>query len=386
MAIVINGAGSIAGLSVGGLPDDSVDAGSLANSINTEITANTAKTGITSSQATAIGAALPKAGGTMTGNLLVNNGSSAKLGIGTSPSHMLHVVAPASIGDYAVKIDTPDRYGLRIEADGAAAATPLVILDGSTEILTLKGNGRLGIGMATPQTEMHVVTGNTSLVHIGGTSNANGNYQGISLGYSEAGNTNYRKVAVVSAGINDSSARQAFHVLVDTATDSGSTQLADSKFSVNGTTGICQARNGLTFGTDTATDNALDDYEQGTWTPAIAGTTGSFNISGTSNYTKIGNLVTVNSYIYNGTNIGNTAAEWNFTGLPYTPIRDAICAVRFHNVNIPSDVKYCVVAIQTGSSGIEVWGVRDAASMDILQWSDIGGGHVEFTCTYCSTS
>ena len=93
MAIVINGAGSIAGLSVGGLPDDSVDAGSLANSINTEITANTAKTGITSSQATAIGAALPKAGGTMTGNLLVNNGSSAKLGIGTSPSHMLHAVS-----------------------------------------------------------------------------------------------------------------------------------------------------------------------------------------------------------------------------------------------------------------------------------------------------
>ena len=142
MAIVINGAGSIAGLSVGGLPDDSVDAGSLANSINTEITANTAKTGITSSQATAIGAALPKAGGTMTGNLLVNNGSSAKLGIGTSPSHMLHVLAPASIGDYAVKIDTPDRYGLRIEADGAAAATPLVVLNGSTEIFKVVGDGR----------------------------------------------------------------------------------------------------------------------------------------------------------------------------------------------------------------------------------------------------
>jgi len=85
---------------------------------------------------------LPLAGGTMTGNLLVNNGSSAKLGIGTSPSHMLHVVAPASIGDYAVKIDTPDRYGLRIEADGAAAAYPLIILDGSTEIFTVKGDGR----------------------------------------------------------------------------------------------------------------------------------------------------------------------------------------------------------------------------------------------------
>ena len=74
MAIVINGSGTVTGLAVGGLPDDSVDAGSLANSINSEITANTAKTGITSAQATAITAALPKAGGTMTGALTVNAG------------------------------------------------------------------------------------------------------------------------------------------------------------------------------------------------------------------------------------------------------------------------------------------------------------------------
>ena len=67
--------------------DDQVTADKLANSINTEIaantaktgitsgqasaiTANTAKTGITSSQATAITAALPKAGGTMTGAVI----------------------------------------------------------------------------------------------------------------------------------------------------------------------------------------------------------------------------------------------------------------------------------------------------------------------------
>jgi len=183
--------------------------------------------------------------------------------------------------------------------------------------------------------------------------------------------------------------RQIVRIDNDHANATGTTSL----YVGNDSTGLAadfhgdiRSRDGIRFGTDTAAANTLDDYEQGTWTPAIAGTTGSFNISGTSNYTKIGNLVTVNSYIYNGTNIGNTAAEWDFTGLPYTPIRDAICAVRFHNVNIPSDVKYCVVAIQTGSSGIEVWGVRDAASMDILQWSDIGSGHVEFTCTYSSTS
>jgi len=82
MAIVINGSGTVTGLAVGGLPDDSVDAGSLANSINSEITANTAKTGITSAQATAITAALPKAGGTVTGNVIHNDNVKALFGAG----------------------------------------------------------------------------------------------------------------------------------------------------------------------------------------------------------------------------------------------------------------------------------------------------------------
>ena len=80
MAIVINGSGTVSGLAVGGLPDDSVDAGSLANSINSEITANTAKTGITSSQATAITAALPIAGGSVTGDVNFGDNVKAKFG------------------------------------------------------------------------------------------------------------------------------------------------------------------------------------------------------------------------------------------------------------------------------------------------------------------
>ena len=63
MAIVINGTGSIAGLSVGGLPDDSVDEGSLANSINTSI-----------------GAKLPLAGGTVTGDVNFGDNVDANFG------------------------------------------------------------------------------------------------------------------------------------------------------------------------------------------------------------------------------------------------------------------------------------------------------------------
>ena len=45
---------------------------------------------------------------------------------------------------------------------------------------------------------------------------------------------------------------------------------------------------GLTFNGDTATANALDDYEEGTWTPGITGMT--FSDTGGA-YTKIGRKV-----------------------------------------------------------------------------------------------
>jgi len=65
MAIVINGSGTVTGLAVGGLPDDTVDEGSLANSINTSI-----------------GAKLPLAGGTMTGHTLHGDNINSKYGVG----------------------------------------------------------------------------------------------------------------------------------------------------------------------------------------------------------------------------------------------------------------------------------------------------------------
>ena len=88
------------------IKDDAVTAAKLANSINTAIaantaktgittsqasaiTANTAKTGITSSQATAITAALPKAGGTMTGDLIL--GDNVKLEIGSAAGGDLQI-------------------------------------------------------------------------------------------------------------------------------------------------------------------------------------------------------------------------------------------------------------------------------------------------------
>jgi len=77
--------------------------------------------------------------------------------------------------------------------------------------------------------------------------------------------------------------------------------------------------NGLCFGTDTAAANALDDYEEGTWTPTLSSdaSAGAYSIQN-GYYTKIGRQVNVSATVKIST-IGSFAgAVVNLGGLPFT--------------------------------------------------------------------
>ena len=65
--------------------------------------------------------------------------------------------------------------------------------------------------------------------------------------------------------------------------------------------------------------NTLDDYEEGTWTPALAGEGGGSNtfISKYGYYTKIGRLVTVTFTTSNISSPNAQTNSWNITGLPF---------------------------------------------------------------------
>jgi len=87
--------------------------------------------------------------------------------------------------------------------------------------------------------------------------------------------------------------------------------------------GKARVPNGLLFGTDTAAANALDDYEEGTWTMAVVGASGSagaWAMSGrVARYTKIGRVVhfAATGYLTNlGSYTGSSAIQ--ITGLPFT--------------------------------------------------------------------
>jgi len=80
------------------------------------------------------------------------------------------------------------------------------------------------------------------------------------------------------------------------------------------------ANNGIYLG-GTASANLLDDYEEGTWTPIIAGT----STAGTATYTiqqgvytKIGDIVYIHAYI--GWNSGTGSGNLTITGLPFTSL------------------------------------------------------------------
>ena len=82
----------------------------------------------------------------------------------------------------------------------------------------------------------------------------------------------------------------------------------------DGYTRLAAGAGGIQFNGDTAAANALDDYEEGTWTPTLGGTATYTFQDGT--YTKIGNVVTARFRI--GVNTLGTGSNSQISGLPFS--------------------------------------------------------------------
>ena len=96
---------------------------------------------------------------------------------------------------------------------------------------------------------------------------------------------------------------------VDTATDAANWVAGDEKLRV-------RKDGGITFNGDTAAANALDDYEEGTWTPSDQSGAGMSLTVWEAFYTKIGRKVFVEIGFLIPTN--SSSAVVSIGGLPYT--------------------------------------------------------------------
>jgi hypothetical protein len=81
---------------------------------------------------------------------------------------------------------------------------------------------------------------------------------------------------------------------------------------------LASGTGGIQFGGDTAAANALDDYEEGTWTPVFNATGATFTTtSNVARYTKVGNQVTLVGYCQIRCSAGSGANTVTVTGLPF---------------------------------------------------------------------
>jgi hypothetical protein len=82
--------------------------------------------------------------------------------------------------------------------------------------------------------------------------------------------------------------------------------------------GVTSFNDGIELGSglDATAANTLDDYEEGTWTPTITGSTSGSGTQGNGYYTKIGNVCTINIKINNAA-LPTIAGELRFS-IPFT--------------------------------------------------------------------
>ena len=224
------------------------------------------------------------------------------------------------------------------------SSTPSIVDNGNSTAVTIDSSERVGILQGSPTSNLHIgASGNDAKreLRIDGT-----NGSGQTFGFiTEADGENGR----VSFKVGQSNATPA------------------QKLMIHPDGGIC-------FGSDTAAANALDDYEEGTWTPATNGTGVGIAIY-TATYTKIGDLVMYRCYIQIGVNTAGDAAT--ISGLPFTNGGSNFwCAGSIWENNAKQP--YVLVA-DGGSDTIQL---RQNSSSASHPYSDFSNTHIIITGTY----
>ena len=176
-------------------------------------------------------------------------------------------------------------------------------------------NNSVGIGTSSPSTTIHVNSGATNEV---------ATFESTDSNAIVIIKDNTAKTELLHSGAN-------FSIQVD-PDNTG----AASSFIINmdGTEKLrmhpqylrlASGTGGIQLNGDTAAANALDDYEEGTWSPVYEPTTGSFATMTmdilNANYTKIGRLVTIVAQIRTD-DVDVTGGSGNvlISGLPYTAV------------------------------------------------------------------
>jgi hypothetical protein len=146
---------------------------------------------------------------------------------------------------------------------------------------------------------------------------------------------------------------------------------------------------GITFNGDTAAANALDDYEEGTWTPVIQHNNGTGNVPLTiasARYVKVGDLVYISAWIdaFNtgGGGHAGTGAYYGIRGMPFIPENYGVWELAYASSGVTSYGGYSSAAslyfMHNGTNGQRSANHVNGAGVNAWGASQ----HFMMNCTY----
>ena len=145
------------------------------------------------------------------------------------------------------------------------------------------------------------------------------------------------------------------------------------------------SRGGIAFGGDTAAANTLDDYEEGSWTPAC--NVGSVSVADGGTYRKIGGLVHLTVLLYNFSNTSSSSSVL-ITGVPYSSSGQNVGTVWLRRTTSGGKGWVCTIG-DSATNTINIQRHSDGNDMgQALRYSDFAHStpYMNLTITYQTNS